>query len=240
MGGALRPPRRRRRGPRRGGGPLACGRARLPSAGEPTPSAPRTCSSAVPAPAYVELIAAGRDESNPWLDRVRSARGPISWAVAVDDVDEARDGAGRGRLRARPAGARARAARPTATLVELAGLRRRARAVRRLAAVPDRVDDADGARARRRPGRGVARRSRRPTRTGWPTCCSRSGFDAEPALAATGLRASAGSAITAATRSGSRGQDGVVGRGTMRRGDARSRCDCRWRRSSSSCWTTSR
>ena len=43
-----------------------------------------------PAPAYVELIAAGSDESNPWLDRVRSARGPISWAVAVDDLDEAR------------------------------------------------------------------------------------------------------------------------------------------------------
>jgi Family of unknown function (DUF6226)/Glyoxalase-like domain len=43
-----------------------------------------------PAPAYVELIAAGSDESNPWLDRIRSARGPISWAVAVDDVDEAR------------------------------------------------------------------------------------------------------------------------------------------------------
>lgn len=43
-----------------------------------------------PGPAYVELIAAGSDESNPWLDRVRSARGPISWAVAVDDIDEAR------------------------------------------------------------------------------------------------------------------------------------------------------
>lgn len=43
-----------------------------------------------PSPAYVELIAAGRDESNPWLDRVRSARGPISWAIAVDDVDAAR------------------------------------------------------------------------------------------------------------------------------------------------------
>ena len=43
-----------------------------------------------PAPAYVELIAAGSDESNPWLDRIRSARGPISWAVAVDDLDEAR------------------------------------------------------------------------------------------------------------------------------------------------------
>ena len=40
-----------------------------------------------PEPAYVELIAAGRDESNPWLDRVRSARGPISWAIAVDDID---------------------------------------------------------------------------------------------------------------------------------------------------------
>ena len=40
-----------------------------------------------PRPAYVELIAAGRDESNPWLDRVRSARGPISWAIAVDDID---------------------------------------------------------------------------------------------------------------------------------------------------------
>ena len=33
-----------------------------------------------PGPAYVELIAVGSDESNPWLDRVRSARGPISWA----------------------------------------------------------------------------------------------------------------------------------------------------------------
>lgn len=43
-----------------------------------------------PRPAYVELIAAGRDESNPWLDRVRAARGPISWAVAVDDMEAAR------------------------------------------------------------------------------------------------------------------------------------------------------
>jgi hypothetical protein len=43
-----------------------------------------------PAPAYVELISAGSDESNPWLDRIRSARGPISWAVAVDDLDAAR------------------------------------------------------------------------------------------------------------------------------------------------------
>lgn len=43
-----------------------------------------------PEPAYVELIAAGSEESNPWLDRVRSTRGPISWAIAVDDVDEAR------------------------------------------------------------------------------------------------------------------------------------------------------
>ena len=43
-----------------------------------------------PRRAYVELIAAGSDESNPWLDRVRSARGPISWALAVDDVDAAR------------------------------------------------------------------------------------------------------------------------------------------------------
>jgi hypothetical protein len=43
-----------------------------------------------PREAYVELIAAGRDESNPWLDRVRSSSGPISWAVAVDDVDAAR------------------------------------------------------------------------------------------------------------------------------------------------------
>ena len=43
-----------------------------------------------PKPAYVELISSGSGESNPWLDRVRSARGPISWAIAVDDVDEAR------------------------------------------------------------------------------------------------------------------------------------------------------
>ncbi|QSR30445.1 hypothetical protein CFI00_07995 [Nocardioides sp. S5] len=44
-----------------------------------------------PQAAYVELIAAGSEESNPWLDRVRPARGPISWAVAVDDVDAARE-----------------------------------------------------------------------------------------------------------------------------------------------------
>lgn len=43
-----------------------------------------------PKPAYVELIAAGSDEANPWLDRVRSARGPISWAIAVDDIEAAR------------------------------------------------------------------------------------------------------------------------------------------------------
>jgi hypothetical protein len=43
-----------------------------------------------PGPAYVELIAPGSDESNPWLDRVRSARGPISWAIAVDDIEAAR------------------------------------------------------------------------------------------------------------------------------------------------------
>ena len=43
-----------------------------------------------PGPAYVELIAAGAEESNPWLDRVRSARGPISWAIAVDDIEAAR------------------------------------------------------------------------------------------------------------------------------------------------------
>ncbi|CAM3684957.1 DUF6226 family protein [Nocardioides zeicaulis] len=43
-----------------------------------------------PGPAYVELIAAGRDDDDPGLDRVRDARGPISWAVAVDDVEAAR------------------------------------------------------------------------------------------------------------------------------------------------------
>ena len=43
-----------------------------------------------PGSAYVELIAVGSDESNPWLDRVRDARGPLSWAIAVDDVEEAR------------------------------------------------------------------------------------------------------------------------------------------------------
>src|SRR6478735_5020889 len=66
-----------------------------------------------PAPAYVELIAAGSDESNPWLDRIRSARGPISWAVAVDDLDEARtalEAAGFA-----PAPSPGRAARPMVT-----------------------------------------------------------------------------------------------------------------------------
>ncbi|KRF30645.1 DUF6226 family protein [Nocardioides sp. Soil805] len=44
-----------------------------------------------PRAAYVELIAAGAPGSNPWLDRVRSGSGPISWAIAVDDVDAARE-----------------------------------------------------------------------------------------------------------------------------------------------------
>ncbi|MDR7251118.1 hypothetical protein J2X46_000090 [Nocardioides sp. BE266] len=44
-----------------------------------------------PRPAYVELIAVGSDESNPWLDRIRAARGPISWAIAVDDMEAARE-----------------------------------------------------------------------------------------------------------------------------------------------------
>lgn len=43
-----------------------------------------------PGRAYVELIAAPGVGSNPWLDRVRGARGPISWALAVDDLDVAR------------------------------------------------------------------------------------------------------------------------------------------------------
>ncbi len=43
-----------------------------------------------PQPAYIELIAPGRDESNPWLDRVRSGHGLISWAIAVDDIHHAR------------------------------------------------------------------------------------------------------------------------------------------------------
>ncbi|SEC81798.1 Glyoxalase-like domain-containing protein [Nocardioides exalbidus] len=42
-----------------------------------------------PGAAYVELIAPGSEESNPWLDRIRDARGPISWAIAVDDIDAA-------------------------------------------------------------------------------------------------------------------------------------------------------
>jgi hypothetical protein len=42
-----------------------------------------------PEAAYVELIAAGSDERNPWLDRIRAARGTISWAIAVDDIDAA-------------------------------------------------------------------------------------------------------------------------------------------------------
>jgi hypothetical protein len=43
-----------------------------------------------PEPAYVELIAAGAEESNPWLDRIRAARGPVSWVIAVDDMEAAR------------------------------------------------------------------------------------------------------------------------------------------------------
>lgn len=42
-----------------------------------------------PRPAYVELIAAGSGASNPALDRIRGAHGPLSWAVAVDDIETA-------------------------------------------------------------------------------------------------------------------------------------------------------
>ncbi len=44
-----------------------------------------------PAPAYVELIGAGEGASGAWADRVREASGPLSWAVAVDDIAAARN-----------------------------------------------------------------------------------------------------------------------------------------------------
>ncbi|MBC2934139.1 DUF6226 family protein [Nocardioides sp. zg-1228] len=43
-----------------------------------------------PRPAYVELVAPGRHATGPWLDRLRASRGPIAWAIAVDDLDDAR------------------------------------------------------------------------------------------------------------------------------------------------------
>lgn len=39
-----------------------------------------------PAAAYVELIAAAPEASGPWADRVRDHAGPLSWAIAVDDL----------------------------------------------------------------------------------------------------------------------------------------------------------
>lgn len=39
-----------------------------------------------PGPGYVELIAAAPQASGPWADRVRAHPGPLSWAIAVDDL----------------------------------------------------------------------------------------------------------------------------------------------------------
>lgn len=46
-----------------------------------------------PRSAYVELITANEDADNHWAERVRSTHGPLSFAVAVDDLDEAREAA---------------------------------------------------------------------------------------------------------------------------------------------------
>jgi hypothetical protein len=43
-----------------------------------------------PGRAYLELITAG-DGADPVAVRVRSAPGPLSWALAVDDIDETRE-----------------------------------------------------------------------------------------------------------------------------------------------------
>ncbi|MGO0575307.1 DUF6226 family protein [Ornithinimicrobium panacihumi] len=43
-----------------------------------------------PGAAYVELITTGPDASGAWADRVRDQHGVLSWAVAVEDVDDAR------------------------------------------------------------------------------------------------------------------------------------------------------
>ena len=80
-----------------------------------------------PERAYVELIAAGSDESNAWLDRVRAARGPISWAIAVDDLDARPYVARRRRLRARRGGAGV-ASHPGRRRGRVARVRRRTRA----------------------------------------------------------------------------------------------------------------
>lgn len=43
-----------------------------------------------PLPAYVELIAAPPDAAGPWAELVRARPGPLAWAIAVDDLDDAR------------------------------------------------------------------------------------------------------------------------------------------------------
>lgn len=43
-----------------------------------------------PEPAYVELIAAPPGAAGPWAERVRGRHGPLSWAIAVDDLDGCR------------------------------------------------------------------------------------------------------------------------------------------------------
>ena len=43
-----------------------------------------------PRAAYIELLAPRRDASSEWLDALRAFSGPLSWAIAVDDVDRAR------------------------------------------------------------------------------------------------------------------------------------------------------
>lgn len=43
-----------------------------------------------PADGYVELISAGPDAAGGWTDEVRAAEGPMTFAIAVDDLEESR------------------------------------------------------------------------------------------------------------------------------------------------------
>lgn len=46
-----------------------------------------------PKPAYIELITAADEADNHWAERVRGERGPLSFAMAVDDLEAAREAA---------------------------------------------------------------------------------------------------------------------------------------------------
>lgn len=62
-----------------------------PGAGGEHPGGTRNILIRGPEPAYVELITAPPEADNHWAERVRATAGPLGFAVAVSDIDGARE-----------------------------------------------------------------------------------------------------------------------------------------------------